>query len=140
VAGSGDSTRGYASGNRVVRWLYALELLKGKYYVLPSGFTYQKMFGCHFVNCDDIDYPHNVIFSEWLIGGIFGLLVIGSVFLKQFFILWREPSSNIKRVLIGSSVVMLMNLWISGDYLASSSMAIVIMIITMQWGISPKEA
>lgn len=128
--------RPFNSNERPIRWSYAWELLREKYFVLPYGYSYQKLFSCKFTDCQLKDYPHNVFLSEWLAEGILGLvlliLALGSYFKSIF--LTKNLESRSK--LFALSFLVVPSMLISGDYLLSMSMIcssiILSLIISMQ--------
>ncbi len=78
----------YGTASRMARWQEALKLLSKGGWVVPVGFTYHEIFACKFLSCGEIDYPHMAFLSEWLIGGIVGLLLtilwFGNILFSMF--------------------------------------------------------
>ncbi len=70
-----SSSESFGIASRLDRWRYALELVDFRTLLVGSGFDYQESFGCRFLECKDIDYPHSAILSSLLYGGVGALLV-----------------------------------------------------------------
>lgn len=116
--------------SRQGRWDFSLELLKETNYVRPMGYDYQTRFGCQFQKCIDKDYPHNVVLSEWFVGGLIGLILILFClfdFLKDLFRLGYK--SRIGQVMWGIAFFTMPSLFISGDHLFSSTLAVATIIL-----------
>ncbi|WP_374028265.1 O-antigen ligase family protein [Bdellovibrio bacteriovorus] len=124
-----SSERPFTSSERINRWSYAIDLLAEQGFLAPGGYEYQAKFGCRFYKCSEPDYPHNLILSEWLVGGIFGLLVLfGCVvfFLAQMkFLLGFSFGVDLACV----AFLVMPSLLISGDYLFCSSMAVIVLLL-----------
>lgn len=104
---------------REARWRLALDLLRETKWLGGTGFSYHQVFACTFSNCASLNYPHLVFLSEWLIGGIAGLLLS----LLFYLLLLRDVVRNGREGLFsGSSVLLFLVLpfsLFSGDTLLS---------------------
>ena len=70
-----SSSESFGIASRLDRWRYALELVDWRTLFVGAGFDYHQSFGCRFLECQDIDYPHSAILSSLLYGGVGALLV-----------------------------------------------------------------
>ncbi len=71
-----NSSTAFGLNSRLVRWKYAVELIRKNSLFWGSGNKYQSKFSCKFSECKIIDYPHMTILSAILFGGIgFGILL-----------------------------------------------------------------
>lgn len=70
-----SAAESFGIASRLDRWRYAFELVDARTLLIGSGFDYHESFGCRFLECKDIDYPHSAILSSLLYGGIGALLI-----------------------------------------------------------------
>lgn len=136
VIGLSDATpylenRKYVSYERTARWKFAKEILMQQNFIFPVGFDYQSMFGCKFAKCETKDYPHNVFLSEWLVGGILGLVLCLWVFLSHALRIFRMRNDRVKAKVLILSFFCLPNLLISGDYLFTSGMGLAVLMLAL---------
>jgi hypothetical protein len=76
LATLGDPQGGFGLDSRVSHWNLAYQLLDGWWFWTGAGFDYLHIFGCRFGNCAVVDYPHNLLLSALLYGGILGCLSV----------------------------------------------------------------
>lgn len=124
-------SRKYVAHERTARWKFAQELLLQQKLIFPIGFNYQSMFGCKFAECKTKDYPHNVFMSEWLIGGIIGMVLCVWVFVSYALQVFRMRKGRIKIKILMLGFFCLPNLLISGDYLFTSGMGVTALMLAL---------
>jgi len=115
-----SSSESFGIASRLDRWHYALELVDARTLLVGAGFDYREWFGCRFLNCEDIDYPHNAILSSLLYGGIGALLAacafVGTVVLLSLRLLRQGGPPSTAGLTLAAAFPFFM---ISGDTFSS---------------------
>ena len=96
--------KAYGFDTRINRWKLAIKLLAEGAWFHGIGFSYHNTFSQRFVDGAFKDYPHFPILSEWLIGGVVGIIAASAVYLIFFQAIWRSGREGL---FFGSSAIAL---------------------------------
>lgn len=115
-----SSSQSFGIASRLDRWRYALELVDVRTLLIGSGFDYHESFGCRFLDCKDIDYPHSAVLSSLLYGGVGALLTacafVGTVVLLGLRLLRQGGATSTVGLALMAALPFFM---ISGDTFSS---------------------
>lgn len=129
----------YAFGfqTRIDRWKLAKQMIAEQGW-RPGGFYYHEIFGCRFVSCNTLDYPHMPLMSEWLIGGVVGGVVGAALYAVIFLTIWLAGMRGWETGITPTAIAVIPFSLISGDTLFSIPQLLVAALLLH--GVAPSAA
>lgn len=94
ILGTINANEAYGLGSRLGRWQMSIDLLRQNNWLSPSGFAYHEAIACQFFVCGDRDYPHMALLSEWLIGGLIGLVLALAWYAAMLLDCWKSGQAG----------------------------------------------
>jgi hypothetical protein len=92
---------GFGFSSRISRWNLAFDLLNGPTVIIGRGFDYLQLYGCRFAGCQAVDYPHNLLLSSLLYGGVVGFAAVALLTLCLLNLAFRVVAARSSVLIFG---------------------------------------